>query len=489
MQTKFSPARPVRAEDVPHVDLEADVVIVGFGAAGACAAIEAARAGAQVVVFEAAAAAGGSAALSGGEVYVGGSGGTEVQRAAGFEDSTEDLFKYLMMAGGPGADEARVRLYAENAAAHFRWLQEQGVPYKGSYLPGKWLEPMTDDTLVWSGSETAWPFSAAAKPAPRGHTAMMPGAGAGKVMMERLVDKAVSLGAIAHYNSRALALIVEADGRVGGLVVRIDGRPHYVRARRGVILCAGGFISNREMVGRYAPAALSCTMEVSAGNDDGSGIRMGIGVGAAAIHMDQFFTTLPFFPPESLVKGIFINERGSRFINEDAYHGRVSQYILRQPGRRAWLLVDNPIFARPEFFPDIHIAAVGETWQDIEAELALPAGALTSTVAEFNRHATEGRDPYFHKNATWLRPLTEAPFAALSFCPEDFPACAFTLGGLATRPTGEVLDADGEAISGLYAAGRTACGLPRWGEGYSSGMSIGDASFFGRQAGRCAAGR
>ncbi|GAB1460558.1 hypothetical protein MASR2M50_23320 [Thauera sp.] len=68
-------------------------------------------------------------------------------------------------------------------------------------------------------------------------------------------------------------------------------------------------------------------------------------------------------------------------------------------------------------------------------------------------------------------------------------AHAFTMGGLHTLPSGEVLDADGQPIVGLYAAGRTACGLPRWGEGYSSGMSLGDSTFFGRQAGLAAARR
>ncbi|MCK0508191.1 FAD-dependent oxidoreductase [Aromatoleum anaerobium] len=489
MQKQFSPSRPCRVEDVPHWDSETDVVIVGFGAAGSCAAIEARRAGAEVTIFEVAAAAGGSAALSGGEVYVGGSGGTSAQRAAGFEDSTEDLFKYLMMAGGPGADEARVRVYAENAEAHFRWLQEQGVPYKGSYLPGKWLEPLTDDTLVWSGSEQAWPFSAAAKPAPRGHTAQHDGWSAGKVLMEKLCGRAEALGAAVHYSSRALTLIVGKGNEVVGLVVRIDGEPRYVRARRGVVLAAGGFIANRDMVARYAPGALTCDTQVSAGNDDGSGIRMGISVGGAAIHMDQFFATVPYFPPESLVKGIFVNQSGSRFINEDAYHGRIAHYVLRQPGGHAWLLVDEGIFGRPMIHRDMTIAAVGESWDEVEQELGMPEGALVHTVEEFNRLALEGRDPYFHKSADWLRPLTKPPFAALSYCKGDLPSHAFTLGGLATRTEGEVLNADGEVIPGLYAAGRCACGLPRWGEGYSSGMSLGDSTFFGRMAGRRAAGR
>lgn len=487
MQMSFSPARPCREEDVTRWDIETDVAIVGFGAAGSCAAIEARQAGADVVVFEVAAAAGGSAALSGGEVYVGGSGGTSVQRAAGFEDSSEDFYRYLMMSGGPGADAARARAYADNAEAHFRWLQEQGVPYKGTFLPGKWLEPHTDDTLVWSGSEQAWPFSAEAKPAPRGHTAQQDGWSAGRTLMEKLCGRAVELGATVHYNARALALVLARDGSVAGLVVRIDGTPCFVRARRGVILASGGFIANREMLSRYAPGALACETQVSAGNDDGSGIRMGIGAGAAAIHMDQFFATLPYFPPESLVKGIFVNERGERFINEDAYHGRIAHYVLRQPNGKAWLLVDDEIFGRPMIHRDMTIAAVGETWSEVEQELGLTAGTLEHTVETFNREAAEGRDPGFHKAAAWLRPLTKAPFAALSYCRGDVPGHAFTLGGLATDTDGAVLNADGDVIHGLYAAGRCACGLPRWGEGYSSGMSLGDSTFFGRRAGRRAA--
>jgi 3-oxo-5alpha-steroid 4-dehydrogenase len=483
----YVPSRPLRLHEVAHWDIETDVAVVGFGAAGSCAAIEAAAAGAAVSLFEVASSFGGSAALSGGDIYLGGGGGTATQRAAGFEDSTEDLFTYLMMAGGPGADADRVRLYAENALAHYQWLQDQGVPFKGSYLPGKWLEPITDDTLIWCGSEAAWPFAQRAKPAPRGHAPQMEGWGAGKLLMEKLAARAGQLGVDIHYDSRALTLVADDDNRIHGLVVRIDGEVRRVRARNGVILCAGGFVCNEAMLQRYAPAALRCKVQTTGGNDDGSGIRMGMGVGAAAIHMEQFFCTMPFFPPESLVKGIFVNARGERFINEDGYHGRVTHYILRQPDARAWLLVDNAIFDRPVTNPDVRIAAVGETWEEVEQELGLPPHALVHTLEEFNRHAAAGEDPLFHKSAAWLHALTEPPFAALSYCADDYNASYFTLGGLHTLPTGQVLNIDGEVIAGLYAAGRTACGLPRWGEGYSSGMSLGDSTFFGRQAGRHAA--
>jgi 3-oxo-5alpha-steroid 4-dehydrogenase len=305
--------------------------------------------------------------------------------------------------------------------------------------------------------------------------------------MDTLAKRAVELRTSVHYSTRALTLVADDANGVHGLVVRIDGEPRFVRAHRGVVLCAGGFVCNDTMLRQYVPASLACRKPITAGNDYGAGIRMGISVGAAAIHMEQFFCTMPFYPPESLVKGIFVNDLGQRFINEDAYHGTVTQHILRQPGARAWLLVDNEIFDRPVINPDVVIAAVGETWMEVEQELGFLPGSLTGTVEQFNRFALAAQDPVFHKAAPWLRPLTAPPFAALSYCASDYPALFFTLGGLSTLPTGQVLDPDGGIIPGLYAAGRTACGLPRWGEGYSSGMSLADSTFFGRVAGRHAA--
>ena len=103
-------------------DRETDVAIVGFGGAGGCAAIEAADAGASVTIFELASASGGSTAMSSAEIYMGGSGGTRVQQACGFEDSTEDMFTYMMMSAGPQADEEKIRNYCENSVDHFNWL-------------------------------------------------------------------------------------------------------------------------------------------------------------------------------------------------------------------------------------------------------------------------------------------------------------------------------------------------------------------------------
>ena len=141
---RTNPCQARHARDVKQWDKETEVAIVGFGGAGGCAAIEAADAGATVTIFELASASGGSTAMSSAEIYMGGGGGTRVQRACGFEDSTEDMFTYMMMAAGPQADEAKIRNYCENSLGHFNWLVDHlGVPFKGIWEMG---------TKIWSGA-------------------------------------------------------------------------------------------------------------------------------------------------------------------------------------------------------------------------------------------------------------------------------------------------------------------------------------------------
>ena len=484
----YSLDRPCALGAVPGSPVETDVIVVGFGAAGASAAIEAARAGARVTLFEATSGHGGTSALSGGEIYLGGGGGTPIQRSAGFEDRTEDLYRYLLLAGGPNADEAKVRRYADGSLAHYEWLTAQGIEYKDSYIPERTIEPATDDCLIWSGSEDAWPFAKEARPAPRGHCPKFVGMGGGRYVMDVLARRVTELGVDVRYDHRALALITDATHRVHGVVLRAGGETVFARARAGVVLCTGGFVMNRDMVRRHAPWMLRSNFPIGT-VDDGSGIRLGMSAGGAAINMAEGFVTLPWYPPGSLVKGIFVNDRGQRFVNEDCYHGRVSQFILQQPGDRVWLLADAATYQPMEFqaLSRVEIGAAGESWEEVERELGLPVGALVATVELYNRNAARGEDPLFHKAERWLVPLEKPPLVALDCRIDHCFYSSFTLGGLDTLPTGEVLSEDRSIVPGLYAAGRTACGLPRWGAGYSSGMSLADATFFGRLAGLSAA--
>jgi 3-oxo-5alpha-steroid 4-dehydrogenase len=492
MSAKSSPTLARRAEEVQEWHMESDVVIVGFGGAGGCAAIEAADAGSEVLLFELASASGGSTAMSSAEIYMGGNGGTRVQRACGFEDSTEDMFTYMMMAAGPQADEEKIRAYCENSLAHFEWLCELGVPFKDSFHETRAIMCLTDDGLLYTGSEKAWPFSERAKPAARGHNLYVEGDNGGPLFMKIVTENVEKRDAVqVEYEVRALSLITGENNEVLGLVVRKDQQELNVRARKGVILCAGGFVMNEDMLQKYAPKLSAGTEPIGNPGDTGTGIQMGMSVGGAAINMHEGFISLPYYPPASITSGILINDKGQRLINEDVYHARLGNAILNDPGERFYFIVTVDQYGDYEQmnFMGADVVGTGETVAELEEELQLPVGTLQHTIAFYNQAAAKGEDPLYHKAAQWLEQL-EAPLVALDVTPgrgSFWPF--FTLGGLDTLPSGEVLTADRTVIPGLYAAGRTACGIVRRAEGYSSGMSVGDATYSGRMAGKAVAAR
>jgi 3-oxo-5alpha-steroid 4-dehydrogenase len=481
--SKATPSHPRHLADVDRWEIETDVAIVGFGGAGACAAIEASDAGAEVTLFEVSSASGGSTALSSAEVYMGGNGGTRVQKACGYEDSTEDMFNYLMAAQGDLADEAKIRLYCDESLAHFDWLVAMGAKYKDSEYKERAIMAMTDDCLLYTGNEKSWPFRDVAQPCPRGHNLEVDGDNGGPMLMGILTEQVEKRPIRVEYDARALSLITDDDGAVRGIVVRIDGEERNVLARRGVLLCAGGFAMNPEMIAHYAPRLTAGNIPVGNPGDTGTGILMGQAAGGALIHMNEGFITLPFYPPASLTFGIFVNAQGQRFINEDVYHARIADHALRQVGKGIYLIVSHDDYAHPKFL-NADICGTGETLEELAEEVGLPPANLEHTVAFYNDHAARGEDPLFHKGSEWLKPIA-APYAALDCTPGSgvlYPF--FTLGGLDTLPTGEVLTMEKEVIPGLYAAGRTACGVPRTAAGYASGMSVGDATFFGRMTGK-----
>jgi len=469
------------ARDVGRWDAECDVLVVGFGCAGACAAIEAAQAGAEVVVAERSGGAGGTSINSGGFLYLGG--GTALQKALGYEDSAENMFRYMMAACGPAPDEALIAPYCEGSVAHFDWIVKQGVPYRASYFPGNHEPFTTDDGLTYSGSEHVHPFNGIAMPAPRGH-APRSIRDKGALLMNKLIASALAAGARPAYQSRCDALVIERDGRVAGAVLSTLEGERVVRARRGVVLTAGGFIFNDTMLDRYAPQLRRCGSKVGTETDDGLGIRLGLAAGGEAIRMDAGDVSMAVFPPNRLRAGIFVNRQGQRFLNEDVYFGRAGETVLFHQEGRAWLVVDEGCFERPSMFP-IELAGVGESIAELEAEAGFPAGALQATVAYYNEHAARGEDPLFHKLPHFVTPLVRPPFAAIDLRAEQPFFTAFTLGGLRIDAHGRVLAASGDPVPGLYAAGRTTSGVAK--QGYSSGMSLGDGSFFGRRAGAHAA--
>ncbi|MEM9256280.1 MAG: FAD-dependent oxidoreductase [Pseudomonadota bacterium] len=492
-QSKASPTRARRESDLQQWHGETDVAVVGFGGAGGCAAIEAADAGARVTIFELASASGGSTAMSSAEIYMGGNGGTRVQRACGFEDSTEDMVTYMMMSAGPQADEAKIRNYCEHSLDHFNWLVDHlGVPFKDSFHKERAIMCLTDDGLLYTGSEKAYPFAQQARPCPRGHNLYVEGDNGGPLFMKIVTENVEQRENISiQYETRALTLIINDANEVTGIVVRQDQEERNIRAHKGVVLCAGGFIMNEEMIAKYAPKLLSGNNPIGNPGDTGTGIMMGMSVGAAAINMHEGFISIPYYPPASITGGIVINDKGQRFINEDVYHARLGQAVLDEAGDRFYFILTVDQYGDYEKFNfmSASIAGTGETVEELEQELGLRAGTLQTTIEVYNEDVANGEDSQFHKAAEWLQPL-EAPLVALDVTPgRGVFVPTFTLGGLDTLPSGEVVTPQREVIPGLYAAGRTACGVVRRADGYSSGMSVGDATFSGRMAGRQAAAR
>lgn len=466
----------------------ADVLVVGFGCAGACAAHEAAAAGADVLVLERASGAGGTSSLSGGELYLGG--GTALQRQSGVEDTPGAMADFLRAALGPAVDEAKLQAYVAGSVEHYDWLVERGVPFTpGVYDDPSWMPP-TDDGLMWLG-ERSWPFTKLATPAPRGHR---PATGhfGGWLLMERLAAAARSAGAREVLDTTAERLVVD-DGRVVGVVARQYGDARTYLARSAVVLTTGGFVDHDGMLAAHAPVLLGRD-KISCGNEDGSGIRMAQAAGAAVRHMAAGQVGLHAVPA-MMARGIVVNRYGQRFVNEDTYPGRIGQAALFRHELECWVVLDEQGY---EQVPEderwgVLPHHVTDTLEELEQLTGMPPGALVSTVALYNEAAARGEDPWFHKDARWLRPLAP-PYAAIdphrSFRgPNDSPvgsgAAVFTLGGLATDVDGRVLDHDGAPVPGLLAAGRASSGLATW--GYISGTSLGDGSFFGRRAGHTAA--
>jgi 3-oxo-5alpha-steroid 4-dehydrogenase len=261
------------------------------------------------------------------------------------------------------------------------------------------------------------------------------------------------------------------------------GAERAIRARGGVVLATGGFIQDDAMLAAHLPLVRRCKFRVGAEGDDGSGIRLGMAAGAATRHLDKASISLPATQPWGLKRGVLVDAQGQRFVNEDVYYGRLGELALFQRGGRAWLVVDDAVFEKPDY--PRRVAAVADTPAGLERELGLPAGSLEATLALYNRHAAAGEDPLFRKAREYLTPLATPPFGAFDCTTEGSLYAAFTLGGLHTDLDGRVLDPEGRAIPGLFAAGRAGAGLSAG--GYSSGLSLGDGTFFGRRAGRAAA--
>ena len=466
---------------------EVDVLVIGAGMAGVAAAIEAAQAGATVLVLDRGGRLSCTSAMAGGHFYLGG--GTPCQQAGGFDDTPAEMAKYLT-AVSPECDPEKIRVYTEDSVEHFHWLESLGFEFERSYYPEKAVMQPGTEGVMFSGNEKVHPFRDIAVPAPRGHKPPVEGdLGGASLVLELALAKLDELGVEVRFDTGATALVTDQDVVVGATWKHFS-ETGAVRAG-AVVIAAGGFVMNPEMVHTNAPA-LEALLErgMALGNtyDDGLGIRLGESVGGVAEHMENSFLTGPFYPPAILLHGICVNNRGERFVAEDSYHSRTTAFVFDQPEQKAWLILDSAHMAEPAY--GLQPLVDGwETVAEMEEGLGVPEGSLARTLEEYNAAAREGDDPAFHKASEYVTPLDTAPYGAYDLTPGQCFYAGFTCGGLRVDHDGRVLREDRAAIDGLYAAGACASNIAVDGRGYASGTQLGEASFFGRRAGRHAASR
>ena len=460
-----------------------DVVVVGFGIAGGCAALEAARAGARVLLLERAAVHGGTSSMSGGHFYLGG--GTAVQRATGWEDSADEMYAYLV-AVSKEPEHDKIRAYCDGSVEHFDWLEALGFEFERSYYPEKAVIQPGTEGLMFTGNEKVWPYRQQAVPAPRGHKVPVPGDTEGtRMVMDLLRARVEEAGVEVRYETGATNLVAAEDGAVVGLAWK-SFEDTGVVAAGAVVVAAGGFVMNPDMVAAHTPSLAEKPFTLGSTYDDGLGIRLGASAGAELKHMDEPFITAPFYPPSSLMTGFIVNSSGERFCAEDGYHSRTSQLVMEQPDHAAYLIVDSEHVEYPKF-PLVPLIDGYETIEELESALTLPAGSVAATLERYNKMAAAGEDLDFHKAPEWLAPQETGPWAVFDLTLGKAMYAGFTLGGIRVSVDGQAQRPDGSVIPGLYAAGACASNLAQDGKGYCSGTQLGEGSFFGRRAGAAAA--
>ncbi|NDV12722.1 FAD-binding protein [Crenobacter caeni] len=519
-------------------DEATDVLVAGFGAAGACAALQAREAGSDVLVvdrFE----GGGASQLSGGVVYAGG--GTAQQREAGISDTPEAMFEYLSQEVGDAVSPATLARFCEESAANLEWLETHGARFASTTPARKTSYPPDGVFLYYSGNETV-PARAGRHPsAMRGHRTVSAGQ-SGATLYAALKKSVRAHGAAVWKQAAVRRLYTDRAGRVVGAEVwrlpegsaaaqrhtaahreanlkypfnpnlaeslrhetlQIElahARPVRVRARSGVVLASGGFMFNRQMLEAHAPKYLANWRNGSTGCD-GSGIRLGQAAGGATARMEKVSAWRFISPPYAWPMGVAVNRRGQRFCNEEVYGSTLGNAIIEEQGGRAWLLLDSRLRAQAirecfgkelwgfQKWPALAGMLLGctraFTLNGLARKLGMDAALLTATIEANNRAARGECEDEVGKSAAMRRELTRGPWYALDLSPhfKFFPLSSITLGGLTvSETTGEVLRGNGTPIKGLYAAGRAAAGIPS--NIYLSGLSLADCVFSGRRAAR-----
>lgn len=556
-------------------DGETDVVVVGSGAGGMAAALAASEAGLDVTVLEKTEFFGGSTAVSGGAIWIP---GNPLMEGSGHEDSRASVMRYLEQTLGNRMRRDMVEAFLDAGPKMVRFMQTKTAlelvarPYSPDYqdLQGASLGGRTLDAATFDGRELGSHLGLLRAPLhtflvfggmmvnkkdidslvtahrsfksfrdsaklvlryardrlryPRGTRLLLGNAVAG-----RLLKSALDRGIALKRNADVRELVVR-DGRVEGVVIVEGGRMQRLRARRGIVLAAGGTPQSRAWREAALPHPGRHRSMAPAGNT-GDGIRLAAAAGGAveteaangafltpvSIHTgpNGRETVFPHLVTDRQKPGLIaVNATGRRFTNEaDAYHSFVeAMYRANEsaPSVPCHLVCDRAFLrryglglARPWPYPIRRLVADGylleaPTIEGLAEKIGVDPAALAGTVRRHNRFAETGVDEDFGKGASeynrylgdpshkpnpCLGPIASAPFYAVTVWPGDIGSSL----GLKTDVDCRVLREDGSAIAGLYACGNDMNSIMA-GNYPAAGITLGPALTFGYIAGRSLAG-
>lgn len=485
--TACLPLHSANAKDIEW-DETWDVIVVGAGAAGLCAAVAARQSSTSVLLIEKMPEAGGNSAICTGDMAVCGS---PIQKLLGIKDSPEIMAADLVRQGVV-SDPDRCRFVSENCLAAWRWtISELGMD--------------------WSPNAIQFDLG---QSVPRGHM-MRPRTGATLISAAR--TRAASLKVELRTNCAMLEIIrdSDADGAVQGIVVSencVFGKPDKgprknLRALHGVVLAFGGFGADVRL-----RSSLDCRLGgwVQTTNHPGAtgeSILAASRAGCQLIDM-EYIQALPFVPAEELgigsawhfieyvaaARGFWLTDEGKRFVNETGSQRYRADTMLDlvMKGHRLYGLADHRAFSAPcsEYLGEDNreetvrrgIIHKFDSLEDMCSEFEIPLATLQQTIEEFNANAHKEKDSY-GRAMSEVQPLEQAPW----YLVEIQPKVHHTMGGIKIRPEGQAVDKQGRVIEGLFAAGEATGRL--FGYDRIPSHSIADAVVGGLSAGRLAAQR
>jgi fumarate reductase flavoprotein subunit len=482
-----TPPAKIEASQIKQT-INTDVVVVGAGVSGSCAALAAVEAGAKVAVLQKY-----STAFANGFAIA--AYNSKMQKEKNCDFDVEQAINEWMMDGENRGDRKVVQNWIDHSGETVDWIYDVTKDDKAAQP----ITPPPNIGLTYEDDYT--------KAYPTAHLWLGP-TGMLQVVID-MTQKAAEKGADVHYNTPGVQLIRADNGRVTGVIGKNE-KGEYIQfnAAKAVILACGDYGHDPELRKEFMPHIEGLPSAYPVKTNVGDGHRMGVWVGAA-MQKSPHAGNIHFDPPAAPIKDVpgsgfpwlMVNLKGERFSNEDVSYGRLYAQDMNQPEFIHFQVFDDKydedqkhmgqgmMRTEPSGLDrgtmDKAVKAgnvpTANTLEELAEQMGVPKDAFVATVKRYNELAKGGKDLDFGKQSKRLSTIEKAPFYAV----KRRPALLCALGGLIINENMQVLDDAGTVIPGLYAAGNNSgC----WFGGLEHpmripGMSLGRACTTGRMAG------